>query len=604
MEPTPLRPFFASRVPQSTEMEDAASLNERAWALRITDRPQARTVAERALELAEASDDRLQTAHALKILAFLASFTDRLKESIEMGERAAELFETLDDWEGTIGVLDNLATVYEYLCDFPTALAYAQRVQRMARERNDPKWTGWALSCIGGINQASGDLESAQKRFQEALDIFEKLGNTLGLARLNGRMGLLYQQWGNDEAALPHMEACNRYSSLSGIDVGEGMSLSAIAEIHMRRGDLAVAKTKFKTALGILSPDLNRTLTAQIRQKLGMLLLEEGHIKAAQDELEEALRLTEGDLDLRVMNNAHRTLSELWESQGDHTKALTHLKRALELTEQLNDAEKLAEIRRVEVRADIEHARQEAALHRLKYVELKQMQAQLVESEKMAVLGNLTAGITHEINTPLGVINSNIDLVKRATRRMDDKVASALLPAVEVSQAAVQRIDALAKNLKRFVGLDEAQTRRYDVREGIDSALALLRLPERIQVVRQYENVAPLQCRPAELNQAFLVLLQNAAEAIEAQGTITIQVQQTPSLTVHISDDGRGIAEDQVSTLFQVQVGQKDERIRLQLGLAMVASVVRRQGGTIEVKSELDRGSTFTLKLTPTPNSQ
>ncbi len=225
------------------------------------------------------------------------------------------------------------------------------------------------------------------------------------------------------------------------------------------------------------------------------------------------------------------------------------------------------------------------------------MQAQLVESEKMAVLGNLTAGITHEINTPLGVINSNIDLVKRATRRMDDKVASALLPAVDASQAAVERIDALVKNLKRFVGLDEADVRRFDVREGIESALALLRLAERIRIVRAYEAAAPLRCRPAELNQAFLVLLQNAAEAIEGRGTITIQIQEEPDLTVRIHDDGRGIAEDQVSTLFEVQVGEKDERIRLRLGLAMVASVVRRQGGTIEVKSELGRGSTFVLKL-------
>jgi signal transduction histidine kinase len=151
----------------------------------------------------------------------------------------------------------------------------------------------------------------------------------------------------------------------------------------------------------------------------------------------------------------------------------------------------------------------------------------------MAALGALVAGVAHEINTPLGAITSNVDVVLRGLGKIAPSVAPPRADTVRVlddllrtTAQACQRISAIVKNLKNFARLDEAEWKPADLREGMDSTLALVEHLHRgrIEIVREYGAVPLVACHPGQLNQVFMNLLVNAIQAIAERGTIRVRI--------------------------------------------------------------------------------
>ena len=190
-----------------------------------------------------------------------------------------------------------------------------------------------------------------------------------------------------------------------------------------------------------------------------------------------------------------------------------------------------------------------------------------MQAQKLASLGDLVAGIAHEINTPLGALQANVDVLQRAfgilsdalqdeelgdLLRRNERVARALSTLERtraVTPEATQRIARIVRDLKSFARLDQASEESVDLRELIESALAVLKydLGERITVVRELAVVPKLRCRPQELNQVFFNVLTNAIQSISEQGTITVSTRTDGNTVVAlISDTGSGIAEEQL----------------------------------------------------------
>jgi two-component system NtrC family sensor kinase len=162
------------------------------------------------------------------------------------------------------------------------------------------------------------------------------------------------------------------------------------------------------------------------------------------------------------------------------------------------------------------------------------------------------------------------------------------------------RISQLIGSLKNFSRVDGAALQNVDIHEGIDSALSLIQheLKGRIDVVKEYGSLPRINCHVSELNQVFMNILRNAADAIAGQGQITIRSSAAADqVSVRIEDTGVGIAPDQMQRVFDPEFTQKGSRVRAKLGLFTSHQIVQKHEGEIRIESELGKGTAVTVVL-------
>ncbi|HJP29241.1 MAG TPA: ATP-binding protein [Candidatus Latescibacteria bacterium] len=314
-------------------------------------------------------------------------------------------------------------------------------------------------------------------------------------------------------------------------------------------------------------------------------------------ELEKASReVARGDLDVQLAVQGADEIGSMGRSFNQMTQALRQARTERELqAEQLRTQNlELAEAMR----------------------ELEDTQQQLLPREKMASLGDLVAGVTHELNTPIGAAHSNADVAERCVLRLEEALArvsleeevrlqverslSILRENLANSQLAVARITSIVENLRNFARLDEAEYQQADLHEGLDSTLALMHadLLGHITVERQYGDIPEVLCYPGQLNQVFRILLKNAADAIDGEGTITItSVCRDDRVHIDVADTGRGIPAEQLNRLFDFGFTRGQERVRLSSGLPTAYNIMERHRGSITLESTVGEGTTAHLEL-------
>lgn len=233
--------------------------------------------------------------------------------------------------------------------------------------------------------------------------------------------------------------------------------------------------------------------------------------------------------------------------------------------------------------------------------ELKDTQVQLINSEKMASLGQLIAGVAHEINTPLASINSNNSIMAKLIRRIDDTETSEMLIDINnIDREAVQRISNIVKSLKKFVRLDEAELQNADINSEIDLTLNLIRheTKNKVEIIKEYGQIPLIKCYPNMLNQVFMNILVNACQSIEKKGTITITTTfSEDKLSVKIKDSGSGIKKENLEKIFTAGYTTKGLGIGTGLGLAICEKIIQKHKGQITVNSEVGQGSEFVITI-------
>jgi two-component system, NtrC family, sensor kinase len=266
--------------------------------------------------------------------------------------------------------------------------------------------------------------------------------------------------------------------------------------------------------------------------------------------------------------------------------------------------------------------------------ELERLQAQIVHSEKMASLGQLAAGIAHELNNPVGFIYGNLNLLAQyieELKRLLNYYDSLALPEETARAAArlkdeidyeatledldsiitdcsdgAQRIRDIVQNLRIFSRLDEAEFVKTDVHEGIDSTLRLLSRyysAENVRLVKDYGQLPPIDAFAGQLNQVWMNLLANAAQAVGRKfGEVVVRTRvQGEYVSVSITDTGCGISPEHLNRIFDPFFTTKPVGEGTGLGLSISFSIVKRHGGAIEVKSQPGQGSSFTVTLPVNP---
>jgi signal transduction histidine kinase len=277
-------------------------------------------------------------------------------------------------------------------------------------------------------------------------------------------------------------------------------------------------------------------------------------------------------------------------------------------------------------KADLERQNTELAKRK---AELERLQAQLVHSEKMASLGQLAAGIAHELNNPAGFIYGNMDVLShyaaglvqlleaydaiqlpadseaRIQRIKDEIHYSLLMEEIgsiigDCKEGAV-RIRDVVQNLRVFSRLDEAEVKQIDIHEGIDSTVRLLSryyLSGHIHLHRDYGTLPAVSCFAGQLNQVWMNLLVNAAQSISSNGEVRIVTRNEGDfVVVQVSDTGCGIAPENLKKIFDPFFTTKAVGDGSGLGLSITYGIVERHGGTITAGSTVGKGSTFTVRI-------
>ena len=264
---------------------------------------------------------------------------------------------------------------------------------------------------------------------------------------------------------------------------------------------------------------------------------------------------------------------------------------------------------------------------------LSDAQSKLIQSEKLASIGQLAAGVAHEINNPIGFIFSNfgtleqyledlfqmLDAYEQAEASVSDGAALARIRSLKAdldidylkedipnlmreSRDGIQRVRKIVQDLKDFSRVDARQEwESVDLHAGIDSTLNIVNneIKYKADVVKHYGALPEVQCLPSELNQVFMNLLVNAAHAITAErGTITISTGvDGPNVWVEVADTGAGIAQENLKRIFDPFFTTKPVGKGTGLGLSLSYGIVQKHSGRMEVHSELGVGTRFRVTL-------
>ena len=597
---------------------------------------------------------------------------DDPKRLIELTNEALELARRLDYSKGQAYGLWYESLSCCFIADHERGLRRVDESQARLEEMGDAFGVAKAIMLKANILRSIGSFDQALPGLYESLDFFQKAGDRYWVANCHYSLGLLYHEINDFKQAFEQNEKCIEHMdglpqrwlearALNGVGqalnkmeknqdaldyhhrslalfreidhpMGEARALDDIGSIYLQLGDYELALPFHTKSLAI-----RKTIGQRRAQCTSMLNIARVHVRQkeqtkALDVLGDALAIAEETDSKRHVYDAHQLYSQAYELQGDHEKALYHYKEFQRAKEEVFNENTSDRIHKLQIGFEVQKAEKEAEIAQLKNVELHEKneqleallrelratQSQLVQSEKMAAIGKLVAGLMHEMNTPLGASNSAIDVSERCVKKIAELQETcesigelgasgqleALLEGVQTNQRitreANDRLSRTLENLKSFIRLDGSEQTEVDIHKGLENTLALLEseFGDRITVVREYGELPVVDCCPGEINQVFMSLLTNAVEAIEGEGSINIRTfTKNGDIGVAISDTGTGIAPEVRQHLFDTAFSTKGPRVKAGMGLLVCLNIVQRHGGRIDVESEVGKGSTFTLVL-------
>jgi two-component system NtrC family sensor kinase len=498
---------------------------------------------------------------------------------------------------------------------YDEALVEGVKSSEILAKIGKPVLEGYMLMSRGGLLQSMDKHRESIDLLERARAIFLEQNHVVGQARTYTFLGTAFRALGDLRSALDcHFESL-RLVEDTGLPLHISRTMNDLGTTYRELRLFDAAAECYERALQIReasypSAALTTLLDIAVLQRM------RGERQSAIATAERALEIAER-LELRPKSaQAHQTLAELYEEQGEPSKALEHFKAAGGLNDNASKEQAALRLQSIELRAKIEAVQKDAEIERLRSVELKekndelarileelhQTQASLVQSQKLASLGRLVAAVTHEMNSPVGVILSSMDNFEYLLTPLtaDADIIETTRREVQVVKDSARRIQTTVSRLKTFARLDASAYERMDIVAALENTIALVepQIRNRIRIERMYEETPVIYCFAADFNQTFMTLLLNAVDAIDDDGAIRIGVQRSnQTIEVSISDTGRGIPAEKLAELFEPGFSSRGGRVKASLGIIASLNVVRRHGGDLRVDSAVGRGSKFTIQL-------
>ncbi|AEE48874.1 ATP-binding region ATPase domain protein [Haliscomenobacter hydrossis DSM 1100] len=562
--------------------------------------------------------------------------------------------------------LYHLSITYKYLGDLNNALEHALQGLPIARAIQEIMPESYHLNCIGGVYAEMGRFEEALDYYQQSLVLRQTIGDLWGVAGCYDNLGNIYLQQGKYQEALDHCLQSLAITEKTGDQKGRGNTLFNTGRIYAEWQDYANALHYLQRSLQIREAVGDKKGRAEIYCFLGALYegsaFAQANLQQSLECLQQALTLAEEIQAKDILYKIHHNLSKTYKHAGDLALALLHYEKYAELEKEVNNETVQQRILNMQITHQVAQSQKESEIFRLKNVELAQLveevnqqkaqieqalehlkatQAQLIQSEKLASLGELTAGIAHEIQNPLNFVNNfselNTELIDELTEELEQGNKDDAITIAKNIKGNEQKIAHHGQRASSIVkGMLEHSRTNTGVKEPTDlNALADEYLRLAYHGLRAKDNsfnatmethfdpdLPLVSVIPQDIGRVLLNLINNAFYAVAERSRSTVQQRASvgvtsshadtmyqPTITVStqkidrqilikVKDNGNGIPEAIKDKIFQPFFTTKPTGQGTGLGLSLSYDiVVKGHGGTLEVESAQSQSTEFLIKF-------
>jgi signal transduction histidine kinase len=589
----------------------------------------------KALKLREESQDRGGLIYIYSGIGNTYKYQNNYDLALENFNKCLVISEELDLKNEIAYSKYNIGLIYNDLHDYKKALSYYQESLEIRRAINDKNGIASSEQALGDINFNLGDYEKALQHHMEALAIATEIDNKWSLISALLSIGDIYTETDQYGKVLQYLNRALEMAREINSKALTKRSYHSLSEYYE-------SIDAYKSALDYfqLYSELNDSMynDETSKQITAMQTLYETEKKDKEIQLQKA-EIKGNEAELRRRNIQRNALL------GGITlvillmavlyRGYIHKRRTnILLTEQNREINQQKE-EIITQRDYLETLNKELGMQKAELENalknLKEAQSQLVESERMASLGQLTAGLAHELNNPLNFISGNVEPLKRDIEEIFQVISTydsvvkeqkleghfthveALKEELElefitkeinkllegINEGAI-RSGQIVKGLRSFSRLDSNSYEYTNIHEGMDSAVHLLdaRLGDRIMVNKNYGDIPNIECLPAKLNQVFLHLLSNSIQAIDGKGEISIGTSLTDStIKISMKDSGQGMEAEVLANVFEPFFTTHEVGEGVGLGLSISYGIIKQHGGQIDVKSTPGEGAEFVITL-------
>jgi len=615
------------------------------------------------LKIQEVIKDKKEIADCHSNIGVIFEKQAKYKEAMESQTIAINLRKEIGDKEGIAASLNFIGLVHRRQGEYAEAMKNHLSALKILEETGDKPGMAYAYHDMGMMYFLQGNLRESMNNSLIALRLYKEIKNKRGIADSYGSIGILKYYQGNFEESVENISTALKIFTEIGDKQDVGVYYNNIGFLYKEKGNYAEALKNLTLAVKISEEIGDKTNLAETYESLGETYLAMNKFSAAISVLNKAIKAATEINANRITKECYSAMSGTYEKLNDYKNAYKYHKLYSGIKKIIDeeDSRKIAEMKtnfetekrdkeiqllNKDKKLKEQESKQQSIIknifivsffvalliaglffsrNRLRqrsnkiitraYNDLKKAQAQLVQSEKMASLGQLTAGIAHEINNPINFVSANVNPLKRNFAELVDLIKNKkALNADELNytinethqlltgiEEGSRRTAEIVKGLRNFSRLDEEDMKKANVNEGILSTLILLKSKlkqKNIEVINSFDDLPETECYPGQLNQVFMNLITNAIDSIGQDGKILIStLKENNQIKISIRDTGKGMSDEIKQKIFDPFFTTKDIGKGTGLGLSISYGIIEKHHGKIEVKSKMGEGSEFVITL-------
>lgn len=665
-------------------------LNKRAWDVRVFDSPKAFTLCKESLKLARSIGYLKGIAEGTRSLGFCYVRLGKNEEARPLLQESLALFQSLNDLQGQavvyqyLGVMHRnwgdfgpalaflfqalelsrqtafrenegsdhyqIGVTYKYLGNFDKALEYLFNSLSIYREESNRLFQSYPINVIGSIHFENGDYPKALDYYREGLTIRKESRDKLGEAGSLNNIGYTFLKLKDYAQAIDYCTKSLEISKITDDKRSQANTLSHLAEIYEQTGDFDKAIFFCNESLQIRKAIGDKRGECEILLFLAGLPTNHAESENRKESfrlLEQALKIAEEIKGIDLLSKARFHLYRYYKQEGNFNEAVNNLESHIAFENELHRNTINQKVVNLEISYKAEETKKEAEAIRRKNEELtklykeveaqkkkleeaiadlKATQAQLIQSEKMASLGELTAGIAHEIQNPLNFVNNFSEVNKELLREMNDGIDTGNLELVKaIAEDAIEneekinhhgkRAEAIVKGMLQHSRKSTGNKEPTDINALADEYLRLayhgLRAKDRSFNATLKTNfdqtIDKINIIPQDIGRVILNLITNAFYAVnEKRNKQTDNYEPTVLVStkkhgdkalIVVTDNGNGIPKNILEKIFQPFFTTKPTGQGTGLGLSLAYDIVKAHGGEVKVETKEGEGSEFVIQL-------